>query len=197
MRKIYNKDLTADLMERNEKIAVGAEKLKILDLSTLRISPAKGNWSILQCFGHMNIFYEIYLRNIKKSLKKSKAKGISPSGFYIPGYFGNKFYLKMLPAKTGEKKKRMKTPKKFMPEMNDKAIDDFLAHHRIFTVLIRRIPEQNLGMSKAAVSIGRIIRFKLGDIYRIITGHKERHIMQAKNTAELLSKSPDQLHYTS
>lgn len=91
MRKIYNKDLTADLMERNEKIAVGAEKLKILDLSTLRISPAKGNWSILQCFGHMNIRYEIYLRNIKKSLKKSKAKGIPPSGFYIPGYFGNKF----------------------------------------------------------------------------------------------------------
>lgn len=197
MRKIYNKDLTTDLIERNQKIAIEAEKLKKLDITTLRISPAKGKWSILQCFGHMNIVYEIYLRNIQYSLEKSKAKHVPSSGFYIPGYFGNKFYLTMLPAKAGKKKKSMKTLKKFVPEMNEKAIDDFLSHHSIFTELIRLIPGQNLGKTKAASAIGRIIRFKLGDIYRIITAHNERHIIQAKNTAELLSKSTDRLHLTS
>ena len=182
MHKIHIPEFHKSLVAQNEQIKNEAEKLNLLDENVLSHKPSPGRWSSIECFEHMCILYNIYNNNIKEAIKNNETK-YKPVEYFKPTLVGHYFFLSMAPNKKQKRRFKIKTFKRFEPsgEKPD-SIDQFKLYHLEFSNLIARIPELNLDKIKVTSSIGNIMRFKLGDAIRIVTGHNQRHFIQIHNT---------------
>ena len=181
MNQIYVPDLQKDLLSENEEIKIFANKLLAIDPGVLTRRPSPDKWSVMECFEHMNIIYKVYIQNINNSIKKhGQMKGVD---YFKPTILGHYFYLSMAPNDKKKPMFKIKTFKRFNPlgETGDH-IRIFLTHHENFKVLLNNIPHLDVNKIKVYSSLGSIIKFKLGDIFRIVTGHNQRHIIQAEIT---------------
>ena len=173
MNKISNQELNIDILKRIESINNEANSLNSLDSKFLNISPSEGKWSVKQCFEHLSLTLKYYLTAIDKGLNKSKNSNINPSIYYQPGFIGNWFYHKMMPITSTSKSSKIKTFRKLLPAPKEESISKFIEVHNQFIQFINEIPNQNLEKTRVVSLAGPIVKFKLGDAYRIITAHNE------------------------
>ena len=189
MNKIYLKDFHRELLSQNEEIKITAHKFLDVELSMLTRRPKPYKWSVMECFEHMNILYNVYIQNINTSINNSPGFKMDID-YFKPTRMGHYFYLSMVPNEKKKPRFKIKTFKRFKP--NGKTTDHimiFLSHHKNFIELINNIPDLDLNRIKVNSSLGRIMRFKLGDIFRIVTGHNQRHIIQAENTLKRVQEA--------
>ena len=182
MQTILVPDFHKSLVNQNRKLQESAEKYKLEDPKTLSEKPSLERWSAMECFEHMNILYDIYINNIKQGIEKYQGR-FNPAEYFKPTLVGHYFYLSMAPNEKQKPRFKIKTFNRFKPSgKKQDSIDAFLKYHKEFYELISEIPELNLDKIKVDSSIGRIMRFKLGDAFRIVTGHNQRHFLQAQKT---------------
>ena len=62
---------------------------------------------------------------------------------------------------------------------------DFRKYQDDLILLIEKARYYNLNTLKINSSIGRIIRFKLGDAFRFVIAHNQRHIQQTINVLQM------------
>jgi hypothetical protein len=189
MRKIQVPEFHKTLVSQNEEITDAVESFYKLEENLLFKKPAPGKWSVIECFEHMNILYEIYMNNIKEAIEKNKGK-YEPVEYFKPTLVGHYFFLSMTPNEKQKPRYKIKTFKRFEPtgKIPD-SLDRFREYHSEFSDLIDRIPELNLDKIKVTSSIGNIMRFKLGDAFRIVTGHNQRHIIQVQKTLSSINEN--------
>ena len=60
-------------------------------------------------------------------------------------------------------------------------IDRFINQQKEYLELIEKSKKINLTKTKTAISISKLIKLRLGDTFRFITAHNERHLLQAEN----------------
>ena len=181
MNSIYIPDFQKDLIEQNQLLVISTNHLRNQDNSHLVLKPFPEKWSVMECFEHMNILYEIYLQNIRSALRISAEK-YRPAQYFKPTIIGHYFYMSMAPNNNRKPRYKIKTFSRFKPKGESvDCIDLFLRNQSEFIELIHKIPEWNLDKIKVNSSVGSIIRFKLGDTFRIVTGHNLRHLSQAEN----------------
>ncbi len=60
-------------------------------------------------------------------------------------------------------------------------IDRFITQQKECLELIEKSKNVNLAKTKTAISITKLIKLRLGDTFRFITAHNERHLLQAEN----------------
>ncbi len=181
MNKISNQELNIYILKRIDSINNEANRLNRLDSQLLNTSPAEGKWTANQCFEHLNLTLKYYLTSINKGLHKAKNSNINPSKNYKPGFIGNWFYHKMMPITSTSKSSKIKTFRKLQPAPYEESISKFLEVHNQFIQFIKEIPNQNLEKARVVSLAGPIMKFKLGDAYRIVTAHNERHLLQSQN----------------
>ncbi|NNF21352.1 MAG: hypothetical protein HKN67_05375 [Saprospiraceae bacterium] len=187
MRQINIPEFHKTLVSQNQEISHVIESVSKQAQEILIKSPDPGKWSIMECFEHMNILYEVYINNIKEAIGNGKEK-YGYTDHFKPTLVGHYFFLSMAPNEERKPRFKIKTFKRFEPSgRNFDSIDKFRDYHREFSELIDWIPELNLDKIKVTSSIGNIIRFKLGDAFRIVTGHNQRHIIQVQRALETLS----------
>ena len=189
MNQIYIPDFQKELLSQNEKIEMSANTFLDLDLNTLTRRPKPSKWSVMECFEHMNILYEVYIKNINHSINNSTGHMMGVD-YFKPTRMGHYFYLSMAPNDRNKPRFKIKTFKRFKPDGNTSdQILIFLSHHQNFLELIDNIPGLDINSIKVNSSLGSIMRFKLGDIFRIVTGHNQRHIIQAENTLKSIREA--------
>jgi hypothetical protein len=181
MNKISNQELCIDIIHRIDIVNNEAKSLLELDPILLNTSPAMGKWSVNQCFAHLNLTLEYYLMAIEKGLNQAKGSNIIASEYFEPGFIGNWFYHKMMPITLTSKAFKIKTFSKLQPAENLESIPKFLDLQDQFSQYVRAIPNQNLEKTRVISLAGPLVKFKLGDAYRIVTGHNERHLLQSQN----------------
>jgi len=187
MRKINVPEFHKTLVSQNEEITDVVESVELLEKEVLFEKPAAGRWSIMECFQHMNILYDVYIHNIKEAIENSK-KSLKSVEFFKPTLIGYYFFLSMTPNEKNNPRFKIKTLKRFEPTgVKEDSIISFRKYHMEFSGLINKIPELNLDKIKVTSSIGNIMRFKLGDAFRIVTAHNQRHIMQVQKTLKTLN----------
>ena len=83
--------------------------------------------------------------------------------------------------------KPMKTFRKFEPkETNiEKVFERFIDDQDKLIKWLELSKTVDINKSKITSAIGPIIRFKLGDAFRFLIGHNQRHIIQAKNAVKM------------
>ena len=176
--KVATETLIADLIERTRQHLNSAEKLKQLSAAALNWKKSPESWSALECIEHLNLYGDFYLPEIESRINKSSTK---PDPYFKSGLLGNYFANAMLPK---EKLNKMKTFKDKNPagsKLDKSAIDRFIDQQKKMLELLNKARQVNLTKTKTSISITKLIKLRLGDTFRVVIYHNDRHLVQANN----------------
>lgn len=170
-------DLISELKEITLQNIDFAQKLYDLSNEKINWRNDPRSWSILECLEHLNIYGNFYLPEIESTIRKTSNS--SESEFY-PGFLGD-YFAKSMQSKA--KLNKMKTFKKTDPigsKLGRNVIEIFITQQNKLLELLQASEEVNLNKLKTGISITKWIRIKLGDTFRFVIYHNQRHILQAE-----------------
>lgn len=182
MAKFKSEDLLNDLTQDVRKIKESAEFFINADRNKLAYSPDKGKWSVVQVLEHLNAYNRHYLPIIEKELSLVT---YDTNTWFSSGYWGEKFTKMMKPSNVYEIKNKMRTSKKmsFSNSLNvDTVLKEFLAGQDKLLQLLEMAKGKDLGKIHIPLTITKLIKFRLGDTFRFLIAHEQRHMIQARNT---------------
>lgn len=178
--KIRTELLIEDLIERTKQHMNQAEELKQLGHKQLNWKENPESWSVLECLEHLNLYGDFYLPEIESSIENSQFPG--QADIFKSGLLGNYFAKAMLPK---EKLNKMKTFKDKNPggsKLNISTLDRFIEQQRKMLALLDKARQINITKTKTAISISNLIKLRLGDTFRVVIYHNQRHLLQATKT---------------
>lgn len=177
MKQVNSRELLAELEARVEKHLEESVRIyQNLSRETLNKQSPGGGWSIAQCLEHLNTYGDYYFPKIEKGLQDFKG-GSSPK--FTSTWLGD-YFTRMLDPETGNRK--MKAFKAHIPasDLDGQAVvAKFIHQQEMLIQLIRRADQKDLDKIKIPISLSKWVKMKLGDTFRFIIAHNERHIRQA------------------
>jgi hypothetical protein len=154
------------------------------DPGVLLQPPAAGKWSVAQVIEHLNSYGRYYLPLMEKALNNSKYPA---NAVFTPGWLGNYFTKSMLPKEDGRVTNKMQSPKDHRPAPDVdslQVLNDFLAQEKLLLQLLQQARMTDINKLKIPISIAKFIKIKLGDTFRFLIAHHQRHLVQVANTLE-------------
>lgn len=174
-------ELIEDLIERTKYCLNEAEKLLQNDLKTLNHKQDEKSWSALEAIEHLNRYGDFYLPEIKQRMENdSRPKLIT----FKTGKLGNYFAKSMLPK---EKLNKMKTFRSMNPlnsQLGKSTLEKFIQQQQTMLELLKIARQKDLTKIKTSITISKFIRLRLGDTFRVVIYHNQRHIEQAKRAVK-------------
>lgn len=158
------------------------EKLHHLPAPVLLLPPAQDKWSAIQCLEHLNTYSRFYLPQISRAIEQGYARQQSATASFKSGWFGNWFTKTMQPKPDGTLPMKMQSPKSARPVTDldaAKVIAEFLADQQQLLLLLERAEGVNLQRLRVPTSLGKWLKLSLGDTFRFVIAHEERHVLQA------------------
>lgn len=174
--KVNSNQLLVELRNMCVKHQKDLETLSSLSDQELQSKPAPEAWNALECIEHLNRYGRFYLPEIKKRLQNSSTK---PGKTFKSGLLGNYFAESMLP-KPGFK--TMNTFKEMNPlnaDLDRSTLQEFADQLKQMLELLEMARSKNLNRIRTSISISKLIKLKLGDTFRVVIYHNERHLLQA------------------
>jgi hypothetical protein len=178
--QIHSKELIEELITVTEKATAEARNFKNLTAAQLNYRPAADKWSILECLEHLNRYGDFYLPEIEKRILAQE--GATSTRVFRSGILGNYFANLMRPNQGRIKK--MQTPRDKNPihvELSVTVIDRFIKQQERMVSLLRMARAVDLTRTKTAISLTPLLKLRLGDTFRFVIYHVERHMLQAGN----------------
>lgn len=174
--------LINDLIVRTKDNLNRAQYYKTLTDRALNYRVQEESWSILECIEHLNRYGNFYLPEIEKRMATS---GYSNNGVFKTGWLGNYFAKSMLPK---EKLNKMKTFKSMNPtgsNLTNEVLDIFINQQHTLLHLLNTARKVCLTKTKTGITISKWIKLRLGDTFRVLIYHNQRHIVQADRVLEV------------
>lgn len=171
-------ELINDLQTRTKEVVAELNKFKALSEADLNHRNTSSSWSILECLEHLNLYGDFYLPEIEQRIGMAKP---SDNDQFVSSWLGNYFALSMLPGENG-KLNKMKTFKSMNPihkQLTINVIDRFAEQQDQLMQLLERAKTVDLSKVKTSISISKWIKLRLGDTFRVVVYHNQRHIVQA------------------
>ena len=191
MKKFKSEELINQLEADVKQIISAAEHLQTADPVKLGYCSEESKWSVAQVVEHMNAYCRHYLPLIERTMVHI-TKDVS--AWFVPGFWGNYFTNSIMPKNVFEVKNKMKTSKLFSPDKSvnvEAAFRDFFQHQNKLLQLLEVARRRNLNSVYVPSAMTRLIRFKLGDIFRFLIAHEQRHMIQARNAVKAVGVSTD------
>lgn len=191
MNKFKSEDLINELQTDVKQMILAVEHMKSMDRIKLAYPLAEGKWTAMQCLEHLNIYNRYYLPAIEKAMS---AGTDGRSAWFTSGRMGNYFTNLMKPGDIYNVGKKMKTAKAYNPPAGlnvEKVINEFIEHQQQLLLLLERARNRNLGAVRVSISISKFIKLKLGDTFRFLVAHEQRHLIQARNAIHGLGIATD------
>ncbi len=148
----------------------------------------ESKWSAIQCLAHLNSYGDYYLPAISKSIDAAVQKKQWATERFTTSLLGNWFTNLMLPKGSDQPIRKMKSPKAHLPLSNGNSefvMKKFIAQQAQLLLLLEKARVVDLRKAKTPVSISRIFRLPLGDTFRFLIAHHQRHLLQAKRSLSL------------
>lgn len=174
-----SRELLNDLKEMLLSQLADAKKLLELDEKILNARLTAESWSILECVEHLNLYGDFYLAEISQRIKN--AKKVKTPKTFKSGLLGNYFAKMMLPRPQLNKMKTFKDKDPMGSELTKSCINRFLGQQEQMLDLLEHAAFVDLNKIKTSISISNFIKLKLGDTFRVVIYHNQRHMEQAKN----------------
>ena len=175
--KIKTESLILDLIERTRQNINQVEQLSQLTEKELNKKKNQVTWSILECIEHLNLYGEFYIPEIEQKIEQSKT---DPDQLFKSGVLGNYFAKSMLPSKKMRKIKTFKDKNPNGRKLNKRTLKRFLEQQKQILELLNKSRKVNLNKTKTAISISKLLKLKLGNTFRVLIYHNQRHIEQAR-----------------
>jgi hypothetical protein len=116
------------------------------------------------------------------------------NAWFIPGFWGDYFTKMMMPTNVYEIKNKTKTSRSSNPPRGlnvEDVFNEFLQHQRKLLQLLEVARRRNLNTIHIPTSFSKLIRLRLGDTFRFIVAHEQRHMIQARNAIKALGITTD------
>lgn len=182
MKRIETRRLLEELQLDTREIILATNHLLQEDPGILTQQPAAGRWSAAQVIEHLNSYGRYYLPAIQSALDKN----VYPEEqSFKSGWLGDYFTRTMLPGKNGQIANKMQSPKNHRPQADidsKPVIDEFLRQEQLLLDLLEKAKQTNISKIRIPISLSRFVKLKLGDTFRFLIAHHQRHFMQVKNT---------------
>lgn len=191
MAKFKSEELLTDLKTDVQRIAEAGAFFKSVDKNKLVYAPKDGKWSIVQILEHLNAYSRYYLPAIEASFSEKKTE---KAAWFNSGFLGDYFTKSMKPTNVYEVKNKMKAMKAytFPNSLNvDTVMNEFAAHQEKLLQLLDTAQHVNLNEIRIPITLTRIVKLKLGDILRFLIAHEQRHMIQARNTLNIVGIKTD------
>ena len=185
--KFNRNELMTDLAEDVQKAIMETEKFRTLTEKELNFKTSPESWSILECLEHLNLYGDFYLVEIEKRILEANS---SPtSAVFKSGLLGNYFTNSMQPKTDGSIDNKMNTFKHKNPVNSDlpiTTVDRFIKQQRQMLVLLEQGKKVDLKKIKSKTTLP-LVKFRLGDTFRFVIAHNNRHIVQANKVLSVIS----------
>lgn len=190
MATLNNKILLSELINRNTVfIKIVEEKYSKLTDAQLYQKPSAEKWSIAECLIHLIKADEIYLKQFEKQITEKPNADLN----FKPGWLGN-YFANMIVPKQGKLQSTMKSLKVMDPQVNieqiskefkngEEVLTKFITQQKTLNQFMQTGINTDLGSIKIQTAIP-LVKINLGDAFRFIVGHNERHIWQAEKVFE-------------
>jgi hypothetical protein len=188
--KIQQEELLESLKKDVEILLECADFFR-KEIDALLIPPVPGKWSVAQILEHLNSYGRIYLPQIDKAISSSQSKR---EAWFNSGYLGNYFTNMMKPKDVFDVKNKMKAFKAHNPENKlnpGKVLDEFVEQQHKLLQLLEMAKQKSLNSIRIPLSVTKLIKLKLGDTFRFLIGHEQRHFVQARNAIKTIGLSTD------
>lgn len=168
--------LLQDLKERTQEVIQRIEPLQNLSDALLNHQATTKSWSALECLEHLNRYGDFYLDELEQQMKKSPYRAVVA---FKTGWLGNWF------ANSVADKPQLNTmpsPPSMNPtgsHVNRQVIDTFLQQQQRMLALLADAASVDLTKTKTGITLTRWIRLRLGDTFRVVVYHNQRHVSQA------------------
>ena len=182
---LASEKLLQNLLEITQENLNVVESLKTQPIDLLDWKQGSENWSVLECIEHLNRYGDFYLPEITNKMKTSKHKS---SEIFKSNWLG-KYFSKSVSY--NEELNKMKTFKPMNPlnsKLNIQTLEKFINQQHQIIELLDKSKNVNLDKVKTSISISRLIKLRLGDTFRVLIYHNERHIKQAEKTLKEASR---------
>lgn len=188
MAKYQSEQLLDQLAADVRRILLQVENLKNLSNSELRQKPATDSWSVVEVLAHLNFYARFYVDAMETQLAGHSTKSRKA---FQPGWFGNYFTRMVGPAPNGELQNKMKTFKAAVPAPPSNLdpvaeMQEFTQHQHHLLNLLQIARSADLEAVRVPISLTRLIRLKLGDTFRFVIAHEQRHFQQIDRVMAIL-----------
>ncbi|MGB0522139.1 MAG: DinB family protein [Flammeovirgaceae bacterium] len=141
------------------------------------------SWSVLECLTHLNFYSAYYQHEIQQKLSIKSAHP-ETSRVYKAGLIGGYFVNMVLPSNA----KKMKTLARMNPAESqldaNQVIPKFLAYQKALIQQLEAAKALDLNKTKVPLEFFKLIYLRLGDVFRFLVAHSQRHILQAERALE-------------
>jgi len=188
--KIQQEELLESLKKDVEVLLECADFFRN-EIDALLIPPVPGKWSITQILEHLNSYGRIYLPQIDKAISGSQS---ARSAWFNSGFLGDYFTNSMKPKDVFEVKNKMRAFKAHIPDNNlnpGKVLDEFVEQQHRLLQLLDMAKLRDTNSIRIPLSITRLIKLKLGDAFRFLIAHEQRHFVQARNAIKTIGIATD------
>jgi hypothetical protein len=192
MAKFKSEDLLKELTQDVQRVKEAAAFFNDADKTKMVYPPDPARWSVVQIIEHLNAYNRHYLPAIEKEL--SLLVTDDSSAWFTSGYWGEKFTKMMRPTNVYEIKNKMKTAKKmsFPNSLNvEKVMKEFAEGQDKILQLLERAKGRDLAKIHIPISLTKLIKLRLGDTFRFLIAHEQRHLIQARNTWKEVGMTTD------
>lgn len=180
MKPMNQTNLLRDLQADVRALLATVEKIRYEDPDILVTRPAPDKWSVVQVLEHLNSYGRYYLPALQKALRHKKPF----RGEFRPGWLGDYFTRLMKPDPQGKIRSKMSAPSQHIPDDRLDAypvIRTFIDQQHQLLQLLESALDTDLGAVRVPISLTRLIRLKLGDTFRFLIAHEQRHLVQVQN----------------
>lgn len=180
--RLTSEGIIQELLTLTQKNINSAESFKLLTLDTLNFKENSDSWSILECLEHLNRYGDFYISEISNKIKQAKHPA---STDFKSNWLGNYFSKSVAYNQPLNKMKTFKLMNTANSSLGIKTINKFIQQQHQLIDLLNEAKRVNLDKTKTAISISKWIKLKLGDTFRVVIYHNERHIKQAERVAKI------------
>ena len=178
-------ELIDTLTKMTEQHLIRAKEYKILPSDQLIWQETPTRWNVLHNIEHLNRYGDFYLPEIEKSISSSKHHATE---IFRSAWLGNYFAESMVYREKLNKMKTFKSKNPVNQQLSTEIIDTFIQQQHTTLALLEKAKRVDLAKAKTATTIARWLKISLGDVFRVVIYHNERHIIQANKSLEAQGK---------
>ncbi|WP_179335006.1 DinB family protein [Winogradskyella costae] len=176
---IASQKLLQNLLKITQENCTASENLKTQPTAILNWKQDPKCWSVLECIEHLNRYGDFYLPEITTKIKTAQPKR---SELFKGNWLGSYFSKSVSYSETLNKMKTFKSMNPLNSELNSQTLEKFINQQHQIIGLLEQSKNIDLDKTKTAISISTLIKLRLGDTFKVLVYHNERHIKQAEQT---------------
>ncbi|AXG69062.1 DinB superfamily protein [Kordia sp. SMS9] len=180
-----SEQLLQDLLELTQANLNAIENFKNQSKDILNWKENPKSWSVLECIAHLNRYGDFYIPEINQKIANAKHKSVA---IFKSNWLGKYFSKSVAYSENVHKMKTFKAMNPLHSNLNEQTLETCIYQQHQIIELLNKAKHVHLDKTKTAISISKLIKLRLGDTFRVLIYHNERHVKQAEKVVQMAMK---------